>query len=111
MYNGVKARSVAAVTKNILNTNVVKVDTVADLFENVDLGISETGAVCIGSKDGNIPYRTTASIAALIHETKTKGKAKDSTENIPDSDVSNDPDIDYLISCSFFLKPTMKLFS
>ena len=35
----------------------------------------------------------------MIRETKTKGKAKDSTENIPDSDVSNDPDIDYLISC------------
>ena len=50
VYNDVKARSVAAVTNSILDTNVVKVDTVADLFEKVDLVISETGAGVLGQR-------------------------------------------------------------
>ena len=99
LYNDVKARSVTAVIKNIFETNVVKADTFVDLLENVDLMYSERGSVSIGPKDGKSPYRISASLASMIREIKPKRGTKEAKEKMSETEMANDSDLDYIISC------------
>lgn len=70
VYNDLKARSVTALHNDIFENNVVKVETIIDLDQKVDLRMSETGAISIGSKEGINPYKPSASLLSMIPENK-----------------------------------------
>lgn len=98
VYNDVKAKSVNALTNDIFENNVVKVETIIDLDQKVDLRMSATGVISIGSKKGINPYKPSASLLSMIPGIKTNCKTKEAKDDASDSELVNDFDLDYVLS-------------